>query len=131
MNMKQYLLVFSNCGDLTSVVIYSESEYDALISAYSYVGEDYKLSSNEMRLLFSESDLKRACEIFQNFAQVDLIFLSEIQNPVINKLDSIIEYPGTNIDCSTCKNNVEYPVPHTCDVCTSLDEEMYCMWKAK
>lgn len=129
--MKQYLLVFSECGNLTSVVTYSENEYDALISAYSYVGEDYKLSSNEMRLLFSKSDLKRACEIFQNFAQVDLIFLSEIQNPIINKLDSIIEYPGTNIDCSTCKNNVEYPPPHTCDVCTSLDEEMHCMWNAK
>ncbi len=24
------------------------------------------------------------------------------------------------IDCSTCKNNVEYPPPHTCDECTSL-----------
>lgn len=35
-------------------------------------------------------------------------------------------------DCSTCKNNVEFPPPHTCDVCTSLDqEEEYEMWEAK
>lgn len=35
-------------------------------------------------------------------------------------------------DCSTCKNNVEFPPPHTCDVCTSLDqEEEYGMWEAK
>lgn len=34
--------------------------------------------------------------------------------------------------CETCKNNVEYPPPHTCDICTSLDqEEDYEMWEAK
>lgn len=33
-------------------------------------------------------------------------------------------------DCSTCKNNVEYPPPHTCDICTSLDQEKeYEMWE--
>lgn len=26
-------------------------------------------------------------------------------------------------DCSTCKNNVEFPPPHTCDICTSLEQE--------
>jgi len=36
------------------------------------------------------------------------------------------------INCSTCNNNVEFPLPHTCDVCTSLDqEEEYGMWEAK
>lgn len=36
------------------------------------------------------------------------------------------------INCSTCKNNVEFPPPHTCDICTSLDqEEEYGMWEAK
>ena len=35
-------------------------------------------------------------------------------------------------DCSTCKNNVEYSPPHTCDICTSLDqEEEYEMWEEK
>lgn len=35
-------------------------------------------------------------------------------------------------DCSTCKNNVEYPPPHTCDICTSLDQkEEYEMWEGK
>lgn len=34
-------------------------------------------------------------------------------------------------NCSTCKNNVEFPPPHTCDICTSLDqEEEYEMWEA-
>ena len=27
------------------------------------------------------------------------------------------------MNCSTCKNNVEFPPPHTCDICTSLDQE--------
>lgn len=32
----------------------------------------------------------------------------------------------------TCANNIEYPPAHTCDICTSLDqEEMYERWKAK
>lgn len=36
------------------------------------------------------------------------------------------------INCSTCKNNVEFPRPHTCDICTSLDQEQeYGMWEAK
>lgn len=36
------------------------------------------------------------------------------------------------INCSTCKNNVEFPPPHTCDICTSLDQdEEYGMWEAK
>ena len=35
-------------------------------------------------------------------------------------------------NCSTCGNNVEFPPPHTCDICTSLDqEEEYEMWTPK
>lgn len=41
-------------------------------------------------------------------------------------------YKGKIKNCSTCKNNVEFPPPHTCDICTSLDqEEDYEMWEAK
>lgn len=128
---KCYLLIYSDCGDNTAITIHAENEYDALIQAYSFIGEDYKLTANEMRSLFSDSDFSRACEIFNNFSGVDVIWLSEVKNSFIDKLDSIAEFPGLNIDCSTCKNNVEYPPPHTCDICTSLDEEMYCMWEAK
>ena len=36
------------------------------------------------------------------------------------------------MNCSTCKNNIEFPPPHTCDICTSLDQdEEYGMWEAK
>ena len=36
------------------------------------------------------------------------------------------------VNCSTCKNNVEFPPPHTCDICTSLDqEEEYGMWERR
>lgn len=34
-------------------------------------------------------------------------------------------------NCSTCKNNVEFSPPHTCDICTSLNQEEYGMWEAK
>jgi len=32
--------------------------------------------------------------------------------------------------CSNCINHVEYPDPHTCDICTSLNEEDFCMWES-
>ena len=36
------------------------------------------------------------------------------------------------VNCSTCKNNVEFPPPHTCDMCTSSDqEEDYGMWEKR
>lgn len=48
----------------------------------------------------------------------------------INEQCKYVSYIVKN--CSTCKNNVEFPPPHTCDVCTSLDqEEEYGMWEAK
>lgn len=41
-------------------------------------------------------------------------------------------YKGKIKSCSTCKNNVEFLPPHTCDICTSLDqEEEYSMWEKK
>lgn len=46
--------------------------------------------------------------------------------------DIDIEDMQTIRNCSTCKNNVEFPPPHTCDICTSLDqEERYEMWESK
>lgn len=84
-----------------------------------------------MRLLVNNSEFERACEIFNNFSGIKLVWLSEVQKSFVDKLDSIAEFPGIKMDCSTCKNNVEYPPPHTCDVCTSLDQEMHCMWESK
>lgn len=41
-------------------------------------------------------------------------------------------YKGKIKNCSTCKNNIEFPPPHICDICTSLDQEdEYMMWEAK
>lgn len=124
-------MVYSDCGNHTAITIYAENEYDALIHAYSFIGEDYRLTANEMRLLFNNSEFQRVCEIFNTFSGTNLVWLSEVQNSFVDKLNSIAECSGQKIDCSTCKNNVEYPPPHTCDVCTSLDEEMYCMWEKK
>lgn len=45
---------------------------------------------------------------------------------------SEVLYKGKIKNCSTCKNNVEFPPPHTCDIYTSLDqEEEYEMWEPK
>lgn len=129
--IKRYLLIYSDCGNHTAITLYSQDEYDAIIRTYEYIGEDYRLSSAEMRLLFYNCDIQRASEIFHNFSGASIVWLSEIQNePIFNRLDILSEFPGIEIDCSTCKNNVKYPPPHTCDICTSLDnDEGYSMWE--
>lgn len=44
----------------------------------------------------------------------------------------LLGFNAVPINCSTCKNNIEFPSPHTCDICTSLDqEEKYGMWEAE
>lgn len=74
------------CGKDTTL-IYADNSFDALIKAYSYFGEDYRLTSNEMRTLFSKCDFKRACEIFENFSGSEIILFSEISDdPLINRL---------------------------------------------
>ena len=43
-----------------------------------------------------------------------------------------VDVSGCIVNCSTCKNNVEFPPPHTCDICTSLDQdEEYGMWERR
>lgn len=61
----------------------------------------------------------------------------EVRNQILEEAYELDEEYDTDVsdcivNCSTCKNNVEFPPPHTCDVCTSLDqEEEYGMWEAK
>lgn len=40
-------------------------------------------------------------------------------------------FDAIKIGCETCKNNVEFPPPHTCDECTSLANDDWCMWERK
>lgn len=62
---------------------------------------------------------------------------SERKQKEIKELNSLLEkYPDENSRkvpdkcCGTCAYNVKPMVPHTCDECTSLDQdEMYSMWE--
>lgn len=48
----------------------------------------------------------------------------------ISVVTEIIEDMSIEKSCKNCKNNVEYPPPHTCDECTSLaNDEEYSMWE--
>lgn len=60
--------------------------------------------------------------------------ISIIKSSIGGGLSYVTENNNNEVgrSCSTCKNNVLYPPPHTCDICTSLDqEEEYEMWKEK
>lgn len=75
------------------------------------------------------------CEEFCDFAKVVkernrlLEECDELKRKIRKINDYIKECEDTSKNCSNCGNNVEYPPPHTCDICTSLDqEEEYSMW---
>lgn len=68
--------------------------------------------------------------------------IAELEKKVSDMNDTINEryqerltevlYKGEIKNCSTCKNNVKFPPSHTCDICTSLDqEEEYEMWEER
>lgn len=47
-------------------------------------------------------------------------------------LSVLSEQKETHKSCSNCGNNTEYLKPHTCDICTSLDQETeFEMWEPK
>lgn len=54
-------------------------------------------------------------------------FVSRNLENVFNFLNEEFEI----MSCSTCKHNVEFPPPHTCDVCASLDQPDFTMWEKK
>lgn len=46
--------------------------------------------------------------------------------------EKLIGFEAVRRNCSTHKNNIDFPSPHTGDICISLeDEEEYKMQKAK
>lgn len=73
--------------------------------------------------------------------QQDHILKKEFQKRIneIKELERLLEkYPDkksrkiVEVSCKTCRHNVEYPEPHTCDECTSLfNEKEHSMWEPK
>lgn len=88
------------------------------------IGEMYYQASKTISMVYME-----------NIERV--IREEEIRNQILEEAAELDEEYDTDVsdcivNCSTCKNNVEFPPPHTCDICTSLDqEEDYGMWEAK
>lgn len=98
----------------------SEGKYD------SYTQEELveMLEENEAynrQLLEDMQELKEVVKkLFSDYDQID------------NSIPKKHRKPEEKRDCSTCANSLEYPLPHTCDICTSLDqEEGFSMWRAK
>lgn len=97
------------------------------------------MSMNDIIKLVEKKD-KRIAELEKKLSEVnENIKIVGRENRKLKKnneryQERLIEvlYKGKIKNCSTCKNNVEFPPPHTCDICTSLDQdEEYGMWEAK
>ena len=99
----------------------------------------YGLNNNEnTRTAFSQKITTYMPDVMQTLG----FLIGEFQREMVQEQISEEAYEldeeydtdisGYIVNCSTCKNNVEFPPPHTCDICTSLDqEEEYGMWEAK
>lgn len=101
----------------------------------------YDLNNNEnTKTAFAQKTTTYMPDVIQTFS----FLISEFERKEIEEqiLEDASELEADyNIDieemqiirnCSTCKNNIEFPPSHTCDICTSLDqEEEYTMWEPK
>lgn len=113
---KEWIFVMSNCNH-----------------KLSELGENIFFTEEEARLW----QIKRLNEYTAE--QQDKILRREYENKEkeIKQLKRLLaKYPDEDSRkmpdkcCGTCAYNVEPMVPHTCDECTSLDQdEMYTMWK--
>ena len=99
----------------------------------------YELNSNEKtRTAFSQKVTSYMIEVMQTLGFLIGEFeREEVENQILENAAEIVadydvDISDCVVNCSTCKNNVEFPPPHTCDICTSLDQdEEYGMWEAK
>ena len=99
----------------------------------------YELNSNEnTRTAFSQKVTSYMIEVMQTLGFLIGEFeREEVENQILENAAEIqadydVDISDCVVNCSTCKNNVKYPHPHTCDICTSLDQdEEYGMWEAK
>lgn len=100
--------------------------------AYELNGSDYT------RTAFTQKVTSYMSEVMQTLGFLIGEFeREEIQEQIFEdaaeiETDYDVDVSDCVVNCSTCKNNVEFPPPHTCDICTSLDQdEEYGMWEAK
>ena len=99
----------------------------------------YGLNSNEnTRTAFTQKVTTYMPDVLQTIGFLIGEFQREmVQEQILEEAYELDKEYDTDVsdcvvNCSTCKNNVEFPPPHTCDICTSLDqEEEYGMWEAK
>lgn len=101
----------------------------------------YNLNNDEnTRTAFSQKTTTYMPDVIQTLSFLIGEFeREEIEEQILDDASKLeadydidIEDMQTIRNCSTCKNNVEFPPHHTCDICTSLDqEERYKMWESK
>ncbi len=101
----------------------------------------FELNNNEnTRTAFSKKTITYMPDVIQTLGFLIGEFeREEIEERILEDASELdadynidIEGMQTIKNCSTCKNNIEFPPPHTCDICTSLDqEEEYEMWESK
>ena len=99
----------------------------------------YNLNNNKYtKTVFTSTVTSFMTEIMQTLGfLIDEFEREEVENRILEdaaeiEADYDVDVSDCICDCSTCKNNVEFPPPHTCDICASLDqEEEFSMWEAK
>ena len=100
--------------------------------AYELNGSDYT------RTAFTQKVTSYMSEVMQTLGFLIGEFEREenqeqiLEDAAEIEVDYDVDISDCVVNCSTCKNNVEFPPPHTCDICTSLDQdEEYGMWERR
>lgn len=111
-------------------------EYDKCNDLFNIA---YELNNNkDTRTAFSQKVTYYMPDIMQTLGfligefERELIQEKILEDAAEIEADYDVDISDCVVNCSTCKNNVKFPPPHTCDICTSLDQdEEYGMWEAK
>ena len=113
-----------------------KEEYDKCNELFDIA---YGLNSNEnTRTVFTQKITTYMPDVMQTIGFLIGEFQREmVQEQISEEAYELDEEYDTDVhdcivNCLTCKNNVEFPPPHTCDICTRLDQdEDYGMLETK
>ena len=100
--------------------------------AYELNGSDYTRTAFTQKVTSYMSEVMQTLGFLIGEFEREKIEEQILEDATEIEADYDVDISDCVVNCSTCKNNVEFPPPHTCDICTSLDqEEEYGMWEAK
>ena len=75
-------------GNITAIKIIAENEHQALTKAYSYVGGDCRLTSENFNILCNNNDFKTCQKLFEDFTEQSILYFGMASDDLfVDELD--------------------------------------------